>query len=306
MTSLFAPFLPRRPRLVPQTLMPGESISSLVDRQAQIWGVRRWDLLNQVGSIDGWLARRDLDACRKGNFLDIYARETGIGRQELEASCAQRPAPLMRPSWRHAYCPICFSEDASAGYTPYFRLEWARIFLTHCRTHGCPLFEWFRVSWDGERKLPHEWYVGKGPEAPAMPEFKKDLALARAYVCGDHPRAAGSRGLWEALKCFEGRLFEADIGAPHYSTTSRDPISESDLMRKAVGLVRGAVTTGSLQMGLPDGAAFEDLRVVSSVFKTARVHTSSPAWRDLRSGVRSIACRRALLVCLSQQLVGAS
>lgn len=306
MANFFAPHLPLRPRLAPQTLMPGESISSLVDRQAQIWGVRRWDLLNQVGSIDGWLARKDLDACSKGDFLDIYARDTGIGRQELDASRAQRPAPLMRPSWRHAYCPICFSEDASAGHTPYFRLEWARIFLTHCRTHGCPLFDWFRISWDGERKLPHEWYVGKGPEAPVMPQFEKDLALARAYACGDHPRAAGSMRLWETLKRFEEQLFEADIGAPQHTTRNRNPIPELNLMRKAVGLVRGAVTTGSLQAGPPDGVAFEDQRIVSFLFKTARVHTSSPAWRDLRSGVRSIACRRALLFCLSQQMVSAS
>ena len=140
MSHLIAP-LSSGPRLVPQTPLPGESISSLVDHQAQLWGVSRRELMYQTASTSGLIAKRDLDICTD-DFLDIYARKTGINRQALETHRAESSRSLMFPRLRYAYCPMCFEEDASVGCTPYFRLDWARLFLTHCQRHGCPLFRW--------------------------------------------------------------------------------------------------------------------------------------------------------------------
>jgi len=300
MADLLTTPLSRRLRLARQTPMPGESISSMVDRQAQLWGVLRWDLLDQAAFIDGWLARKDLDVCRKGDFLDIYAQKTGIERQELEAHRAEWPDPLIRSTWRHAYCPICFFEDASAGYTPYFRLDWARIFLTHCRKHACPLFQWPRVSQDGTRKLPHGWFVGEGPKAHALPQFEQDLILARTYACGACPKAIGSKEAWDTLRCFEAWLYDMDVGAPRHRKDDQFRSIERDVLCKTVELARFATTHGRLQTDMSDVPAFEEQRVMSFAFKTARVHTSNPAWRDLRSGLGSIARRRAVLVSVAK------
>lgn len=292
-----------RLKLVPQIPMPGESISSLIDRQAQFWGVFRKELVHQAACINGMLALRDLDVCKKGDFLDIYAQKTGIDREMLEVLRAKRPEMLIRPTWRHAYCPICFFEDASAGHTPYFRLDWARIFLTHCRRHECPLFRWPRVSPDGTRKLPHGWFVGEGPDLRALPQFRRDLMLAKAYAYGIRPKRPESRMIWNTLKCFEARLYELGVGAPnHLIDDARCRSIEYEAMRKIFTLAQFVTANGRLQTDESSVLSFGDPRVMSYAFKTARVHPSNPPRIGLRPGVQSIACRRAVLVSLCKDI----
>lgn len=289
-------------KLVPQSLMPDESISSLVDRQAQLWGVSRKELVYQAAFISGLIAHKDLDVCKADDFLDIYARKTGIDRRLLESHRAQISRPLVSPGLRYAYCPMCFHEDASAGHTPYFRLDWARIFLTHCQRHGCPLFRWLCVSPDSTRKLPHGWFVGEGPDQRSIPQFRRDLMLARAYAYGVRPRSPTSIKAWNTLKDFEAWLYQIAAGAPFFRTVEGHVgLIERDVMDRAVTLARSATANGRLLVEESDAILFEDQRVMSFAFKVARVRESNPAWRDLRSGIQSIACRRAVLHAVARE-----
>ncbi|TAM27069.1 MAG: hypothetical protein EPN68_06480 [Rhodanobacter sp.] len=301
MTDLFATPLSRRLRLAPQTLMPGESISSLVDRQAQLWGIRRKDLVYQMAPIvDGMLAMRDLDACRKGDFLDICAQKTGIEWAELEKHRAARTEPLVRVKERNAYCPICFHEDASAGYTPYFRLDWARIFLTHCRIHGCPLFRWSQISADGTRRLPHKWFMGAGPEMPVLPQFQQDFHLARGYAYGIRPKKLEVRSAWDTVRRFEAWLYDLGAGEPNYrETDGRGHSLEWEVMHRAAELTRDVIKSEYPWEEAVGEMSSEGQRLMSFAFATARPVAERPTWRNMRGAIRSIAARRAMMYRLS-------
>lgn len=292
-----------RLRLVPQTLMPGESISSLVDRQAQLWGVSRKQLAYQAASISGLRAKRDMDCCRDDDFLDMYAEKTGIDRQTLKTHRAQRSYPLMFPRLRYAYCPMCFEEDASAGYTPYFRLDWARIFLTHCRLHSCPLFRWPHVLPDGTRKLPHGWFLGEGQDQRTLPQFRKDLILATKYARGVRPKKSSSVDAWNTLTRFEAWLYRLGIGAPEFVGHDEPRWSiESDIVKQISMMARSTTVNGRLLIGESKAISFEEQRVMSFAFKAVKIYKRdlicrylSADWRDLRCGLQSMACRRAVL-----------
>lgn len=298
--------LSRRLKLAPQRLMPGESISSLVDRQAQLWGVLRKELVCQAAFISGWVALKDLDVCMDGSFLDIYAHKTGVDREVLESHRAHTSAPLVSQGLRCAYCPMCFHEDASSGHTPYFRLDWARIFLTHCQRHACPMFRWPQVATDGTRKLPHGWFVGEGPDQRSVPQYRRDLLLAKAYAYGVRPRKLTFMEAWNRLKDFEAWLYQIGAGAPIYrNVDGRVVLIERDVMEQAVTLARSATSNGRLLVEEPKSSVlFEDQRVMSFTFKARRIRDSHPAWRDLRSGIQSIACRRAVLLIIARTCSG--
>lgn len=305
MADLSAASSSRRLKLVPQTPMPGESISSLVDRQAQLWGIRRRDLVYQVAPVaDGMLAMKDLDACRKGDFLDIYARTVGIERQVLESHRAARTEPLVRVMERNAYCPMCFHEDMSAGHTPYFRLDWARIFLTHCPMHGCPLFRWPLLSADGTRRLPHEWFMGESSGVPRLPQLLQDLRLAHGYAYGIRPMKPEVREAWSAVRRFEAWLYDLGAGEPNYrETNGRGRSIEWEVLHRAVELTRDAIKSGHLWEDEAEEISSEGQRLMSFAFRVARTDTARPTWRNLRSGIRSIACRRAVMYRLSTLMV---
>lgn len=45
----------------------------------------------------------------------------------------------LRISSKGQYCPVCFTEDALSGRTPYFRLAWEPCSVGVCLRHGVPL-----------------------------------------------------------------------------------------------------------------------------------------------------------------------
>lgn len=296
-----------RLRLAPQTPMPGESLSSLFDRQAQLWGVSRRDLMYQTASIGGRIAKGDMDVC-KGYFLDIYAEKTGINRQTLETHRAEASYPLMYPKLRYAYCPMCFEEDAMAGCTPYFRLDWARIFLSHCQQHSCPLFRWSRVSSDGTRKLPHGWFMGEGPNQRDLPQFRQDIMLAKAYSRGVRPKKPNSIKAWNTLTCFEVWLYRLGIGAPnHLIDDDRRWTIERNVREQTATLAQSAIANGRLLIDESKAISFENQRVMSFAFRTVKVRKRSLSFYDrtpkhavLSSGIQSIACRRAVLCMVAR------
>lgn len=215
-----------------------------------------------------------------------------------------RREPLLKPRDRDAYCPICFFEDATSTRTPYFRLDWARIFLTYCQVHQCPLFKWPHVLPDGTRKLPHEWLMGEGPKMSAVPQFSQDLKWARAYAYDVRPKHPISREAWACVKYFESSLFNAGVGATKYNAMNwRSYSIEDAVMNLAVELAKDATKNGRLRVDKSDAITFEDQRVMSFTFKKGPVRPARPTWLGLTGKVRSIACRRALMYRLSKSRI---
>lgn len=292
--------------------MPGESLSSLFDRQAQLWGVSRRELMYQTASISGLIAKRDMDVC-KGDFLDIYAEKIGINPQTLKAHRAEESYPLMFPRLRHAYCPMCFEEDALAGCTPYFRLDWARIFLSHCQRHSCPLFRWSLISTDGTRRLPHEWFMGEGPNQRGLPQFRQDLMLAKAYAREVRPKKPNSIEVWNTLIRFEAWLYRLGIGAPqHRADDARRMTIERNVMDHTVTLARSETANGRLLVDESQAISFEDQRVMSFAFRlfpsrygeSRIVRDDTPRQVILSSEIQSMACRRAVLYMVARSFRG--
>jgi len=262
----------------------------------------------QIASIGGRIAKSDMDVC-KGYFLDIYAEKTGINRQNLETHRAEHSYPLMYLKLRDAYCPMCFEEDALAGRTPYFRLDWARIFLSHCQRHSCPLFRWSHVSTDGMRRLPHGWFMGEGPNQRGLPQFRQDLMLAKAYARGVRPKKPNSIEAWNTLIRFEAWLYRLGIGAPkHLAYDDRRSTIERKVMDDTVTLARSETANGRLLTEESKAVSFEDQRVMSFAFRVFKhrgkisriVREGTPSPVILSSGIQSIACRRAVLYMVAR------
>jgi ribosomal protein S18 len=145
--------------------------------------------------------------------------------------------------------------------------------------------------------------VGEGPELRALPQFRRDLMLAKAYAHGIRPKRPESMVVWNTLKCFEARLYELRIGAPnHPMDDARCRSIEYEALQKIIDLAKFVTANGRLHTDEPSVLSFGDQRVVSYAFKTARVHPSNPPRIGLRPGVQSIACRRAVLVSLCKDM----
>ncbi|GLQ91988.1 TniQ family protein [Dyella acidisoli] len=285
-----------RLRLAPQVLMPGETISSLVDRQASLWGVSRIDLMNQVDPPSA-LGRRDVDVrLPLDKFLDHYATKIGQTSAALSGALAHYGSHIVFMSYRNAYCPICFFEDAASGYTPYFRLDWARVFLTHCRQHGCPLFPWPKTAPSGFRRLPHQWFMGQGPALDDCPQFMQDLTLAKMYAYGIRPKTPPSIDAWRRVCHFEEWLYQRSVGALQICEQRRGVSSlEQEVVHRAAALAQSTRLHGRLKLEGRDGS-FEEPRVMTFVMDVGKERADR--WLELR-GFRSIAKRRALMYATS-------
>lgn len=289
-------------RLVPQRLRDGESLSSLVDHQAQLWGVGRRVLALQVSLIPGMLALRDLDGCRHDQFLREYAQLCGCELRELQAACADDPVVLIGQRARHAYCPLCFQEDLARGEVPYFRIDWARMLLTHCRSHRCPLFRWRACTLEGVRKIPHPWFMGQKLSDMELLWFKDDLNKATAYSRGILPRVKDSRTIWKNLISFETQLYKKGVASPWYRASDRTRLS-TEIMKYAVSLIRpvdGNPENSLIKSIQPE---YEDHDVMSFTLRRHRDRTLSPSWRELRNALTSLPCRRAVLSVVAQKFL---
>lgn len=290
-------------RLAPQQLRDGESLSSLVDHQAQLWGVGRRALVEQVSFIPGMLALRDLDGCRQDQFLHEYAQLCGCEFRELRAACADDSIVLIGQRARHAYCPLCFQEDLARGEVPYFRLDWARMLLTHCRFHQCPLFRWRACTLEGVRKIPHQWFVGQQLSNTELLWFKDDFNKATAYSRGILPRAKHSYAIWEYLISFETQLYKKGVASPWYRAKFDRTRLGTEIMEYAVALIRpvdGDPEKSLIKSSQPE---YEDHDVLSFTLRRHRDRTLRPSWRELRNALTSLPCRRAVLSMAAQRFL---
>jgi len=193
----------------------GESISSALDRAGSLWSLSRQTLIHEITGMSpgnfgdpDWIpdlrARRSLAAALNVTATHLAHFAAASGRTSL----------LMAPPARHAYCPLCFAQDRSGGKLPGFQLDWGRFWLTHCRVHLTPLFDWKATGRLGDRWMPPKWLVGKSSFRPD-PRFwlNRHLKWARWYAqIGPHHGEAYEQ--WKALLMFETALYCTGIGGP--------------------------------------------------------------------------------------------
>jgi len=291
-----------RVRLVPQTLRENESLSSFIDHQAQLWGLSRSALTLQVSPIPALAVLKDLDACRSSKFLNDYATACGTDATELRARRVDYPPALIGQRARHAYCPLCFEEDLNRNGVPYFRVDWARMLLTHCAVHKCPLFRWHECTRDGLRKLPHAWFMGERAKPGELLWYNSDLKKAAAYAEGSRPRTAESTALWKTLVEFESTLYRTGVGSPWYRSRRNLDSLEDRIMRLAVKLVRPVDGYPERSLIKTIQPSYEDHDMLSFTLRRHRDRSMDPSWRELRGALTSLPCRRAVLLVVAQQL----
>ena len=174
-------------RLLPLLPGDGESLSSLLDRQAQCWGTTRRQMMLQVSPLQ-CMSAGDVDLMEAEGFLGDYAAACGLPVEALASHRAERKDHLLPQHLRIAYCPICFAERLEQGQAPYFRLDWARRLLTHCLIHRCPLFPWGSSNSEGRRRMPANWLDGNPARPVYVRNFREHLAKARDFAPGALPK----------------------------------------------------------------------------------------------------------------------
>lgn len=190
-----------------------ESLSSALDRAASLWGITRREVLRYLGHARR--QREDFDGALAGPLLQSMAHAFNMNPADLASRNVRkaRLEVLLAPRLRHAYCPLCFENDWFSGITPYFRLDWGRFWMTHCRVHATPLFEWMALSGYGDRRLPHAYFLPYDASASLSYWIAVNLREARAWQ-SSVPQGSEAYDLWRALIKAESDWWSAGIGDP--------------------------------------------------------------------------------------------
>lgn len=272
----------------------GESLSSVVDRAAGLFNVSRLNLTAQLGRAhvgDPDFAPYD--------FLVCLADAMDIPLERLESLCPARTREMQLVRWidRHAYCPLCMAEDLSQGLVPWFRLDWGRLWMTHCARHGTPLAKWGRVSRVGQRMIPHAFYV---PGMAAPDWFEVDRARAEAWR--EASVDASAYAIWHALCGLESSWSAAGIGGPFADASDVDA-QEAHLARLAMSFMAIRRTDkaclGEL-LCVPPGQA----ETMHYSARWPRVPTCVRNQRDMRTRLADLPSRRMVFALVGWSFGG--
>lgn len=206
---------------------PDESLSSALDRTASLWGVSRWEILRHIGYKFG--TEKELDGALPEPFLRSMAQAFNMDPADLASRAVpkSRLRVLLAPRLRHAYCPLCFEGDWLSGITPYFRRDWGRFWVTHCRVHAAPLSEWVAVNGFGDRRLPHAYYLSHDASASLPTWMAVNLQEARRWQSSVVQHGEG-HDLWRALMKMEEAWWRAGIGdlgiSPEYTVLDGEKV----------------------------------------------------------------------------------
>lgn len=216
-----------------------ESISSAVDRAASLWGLRRREVLLHLGHKRTCY---DFDALIPMPALESMSSAFGVDLQSLSSIAVPtcRRNVLAHPNFRIAYCPLCFEDDWRSDVTPYFRLDWGRLFASHCRVHGTPLFEWQDLSIGGQRRLPHAcylpfteaaylWFKGEAELPSWMDTNLREAFSWQSSLATD----ASTYELWRALVKVEELWWSEGLGDPLRKVTDAVRQREKMLLKLA-------------------------------------------------------------------------
>ena len=197
------------PRLHVASLRHDESLSSYLDRAANLYGTSRRALLAE---FSGGRARRgaDLDAAEPLSLWERLSAAAGVSLDEFLRHAAHEPYWLLPSRIRSAYCPHCFERDLSRCRTPYFRCAWSYGAVTLCPKHQTSLFSWPTQA-DGKRVLPHLWFVDPQPKHRSA---SKVLARDLEVLEGERLDESGYPD-WQELLDFQNLCDRAGVtGTP--------------------------------------------------------------------------------------------
>jgi len=295
-------WVPLRWRIDPP--YPGESLSSCLDRACGLWNVSREALIYEMAGM------------RLGEFGDpdgfpeprvgvAFASALSISVRHLTplAVPPNRLSVLMAPLIRHAYCPLCFEEDLIQGRVPSFRLDWARLWLTHCRTHFTPLFNWEATSHLGGRQIPDTCFTYRPLLDAQMQWLIGHLRRARKYARVDWMRDESYRP-WRTLLAFENSLFHAHVGDPMYQPET-DGLHHEKILLDVMTLLLAKPYRNRASPIRYLYPHFHDPHVLHHPGRLLESCPASTAACDLRHRLRSVVHRR-LLILLTAHILGAS
>jgi TniQ len=276
-----------------------ESLSSALDRAASQWGVTRWELLRHLGYTN---RPQELDGPLPGALLRALAQAFRIDPVVLASHAVprNRMGVLLAPQLRHAYCPLCFESDWLSGTTPYFRLDWGRLWATHCRVHRTPLFEWTAINGYGDRRIPHFYYLPYDATDSLPTWMDINLKEARSWqLSGDGEVVA--HDLWEALVNVERAWWAAGIGDPNETVTVTAFHSEHILARLAA-LFLVAPNAGQRCMAETLHIPPHQHRVLGYDRRRQGHHAPYGNFRTLRRQLPSIQARHSVLILTAHTL----
>lgn len=276
-----------------------ESLSSALDRAAGLWGITRATLLRQM---DCDSRHQELDGPLPGALLRSIAQAFGVDPAVLASHAVpkHRMGVLLAHQHRNAYCPLCFESDWSTGTTPYFRLDWARLWATHCRVHGTPLFEWIAINDYGYRRIPHFYYLPYDGSVSLPTWMDLNLKEARSWqLSGDGE--VDAHNLWEVLVNVEKAWWNAGIGDPRETVTNAAFRGEYILARLAA-LFLVAPRAGERCMAETLHIPPHQHHVLGYDRRRQGRKTPSGNFRLLRGQMPSIQARRSVLILTAHTL----
>jgi hypothetical protein len=195
--------------------MPGESLSSFIERGANFYAIPPVNLLRQLeGHRLRGHRRPDLDFSPPPELLrrlEDYVPDWNWDPSEHKGFLQW----YLKPAARSAYCVRCFEEDLAAGHSPYFRVDWAAAAVTSCWKHDVPLSHWRQVDSEGHRRLPRQWAHQLDPNQAdaAFAEAQRQVEVYEEQRTRSYPTG----GVIWALQCL--RMLQLAIEKP-----SREPL----------------------------------------------------------------------------------
>lgn len=289
---------------------PGESISSVVERAAQFYGMPVPALMNQIMADEVWSSRsrRDLDM-NPPRALERRLSECIPGWRVSSSDHAVFMKWTLAQRSRHAYCARCFEEDLAAGRTPYFRYDWIAAMTTFCWVHQAPIFDWEAVDCSGRRRLPKSWIYRLDHGRCEMPGFmRRHIALLEwlksdagsVVIAGDISLAGAMQSLWQ-LQC----LIEKPSAAP---MPERGPFqNDLDKFRHAAGLIVRFATRHEDRHREPPLACSARPEGLNAWFGPLPNCAQRREWKFSDQGIRQtggVAWRRSYLLFTARTLAG--
>lgn len=267
---------------------PGESLTSFLGRAAQFYRTPYKSLVTQLlgGRKLVGKGALDLDLNPPPDLEAALARSVHGWRSPVAAHRGFY-GPVVMSRGRYAYCPRCFKEDVEGGRVPYFRIDWAPLFVTTCWKHGSMLMPWHDVNRFGLRLLPKSWLYQQGEKYDAPAFFDEHLKQLDAFE-GGTPRVYGGldpRLVGSKLALLQASIEKRSEAAIPLFPGGRDP--NLRLRRLAMEIARVAV--GTLWGAGPDQSEQKCLHIEPVSYELVRVPVCLREWPHALNAIRRVA-----------------